>query len=181
MEVELRAKIKDPKKIKLRLKKLGAKFIGKRKLKDYYFGEISLYKKLGHSFWLRVRIEGNRARLAYKGSTGKDGVYEEYEQEISDYEGIIRILTKSGFDNPITVEKIRTSYVLDDVNIEIDDFTKEGSFIEAEIISSKSHKKEKLYEIFKQLRIPKKDIFEKGLITLFLKKKKPSFAKWVKN
>jgi adenylate cyclase class 2 len=180
MEAELRAKIKDPRAIELRLKKLGAKFLKKRSLTDYYFGSLGLYEKLNHSFWLRVRIEGKRTVLAYKGSTGKDGVYEEYEQEVQNPKVIIKILQKAGFDNPITVSKKRTSYKLGDINIEIDKFENEGSYIELEI-NSKNHDKSPLYELFDKLGIPKKDIFEIGYITRFLKKKKTPYTKWIKN
>ncbi len=181
MEVELRAKIKSPKNIVSRLKKLGAVEFGEKKLVDYYFGNIDLYKKAGHSFWIRLRVkDGGKVELAYKGSTGKDGVYEEYEQQLQDLNTAVAIFTKMGLTNEITVKKTRKSFKLGDISIEIDDFEDSGVFIEAETISL-SGDKSKLYELFEKLNVPKQDIFEKGYITLMLEEKKSPFTKWIKN
>jgi len=180
MEVELRARINDSKNIISKLVSLGATKHGTKKIVDYYFGDIGLYSKIGHSFWIRLRVRGKKIELAYKGSTGKDGVYEEYEQELQDLDIAISIFTKMGLTNEITIEKERTSFRLNDISIEIDDFGEKGVFIEAETISENDDKS-KLYELFKKLGISRKDIFEKGYITLMLEEKNSLFSKWIKN
>ncbi len=181
MEIEIRAKLKNPKKITEKLISLGAVKHGEKKLCDYYFGDIGLYEKINHSFWIRLRVkENNKIELAYKGSTDIDGVYDEYEQDLQDLDTAIAIFTKMGLTNEITVNKHRTSYKLGNISIEIDDFADWGTYIEAEIISENSDKKD-LFEFFDSLGIPKEDIFEKGYITLMLEEKKSPFMKWIKN
>lgn len=181
MEIEIRAKLKDPKKIIEKLVSLGVVKLGEKKLCDYYFGDICLYEKIGHSFWIRLRVkENDKIELAYKGSTGIDGVYDEYEQDLQDLNTSIAILTKMGLTNEITVKKNRTSYKLGNISIEIDDFADWGTYIEAEIIGDNPNKKE-LFDFFDSVGIPKEDIFEKGYITLMLEEKKSPFMKWIKN
>lgn len=180
MELELRARITNPEEIAKKLKELGAEKSGETELTDYYFGELGLYKKLGYSFWIRIRVESDKLELAYKGSTGKDGVYEEYEQELQDLDTAVAIFTKMGLENEITLHKKRSSYRIGYISVEIDDLGKNGLFIEAEKISKDDDKSE-LFELFNSLGIPKTDIFEKGLITLLLEEKRSPFAEWIKN
>jgi len=180
MEVELRARVKDLEEIISKLKELGAVESGEKELTDYYFGDIGLYEKIGHSFWIRLRVKNGKVELAYKGSTGKNGVYEEYEQELQDLDTAISIFNRMGLTNEITAKKKRKSFKLGDISIEIDEFGDWGTFIEAETISE-SDDKSKLHEVFEKLGISKEDIFEKGYITLMLEEKKSPFTKWIKN
>lgn len=181
MEIEIRAKLIEPKKIIEKLISLGAVKHSEKKLCDYYFGDIGLYEKIGHSFWIRLRVKGtDKIELAYKGSTGIDGVYDEFEQDLQNLDTAISIFTKMGLTNEITVDKNRTSYKLGNISIEIDEFANWGTFIEAEIIGDNPDKKE-LFNFFETLGIPEEDIFEKGYITLMLEEKKSPFTKWIKN
>lgn len=180
MELELRARIRNLEEISQKLKELGAKKSGEAELTDYYFGEIAMYQKLGYSFWIRLRVEDDKLELAYKGSTGRDGIYEEYEQELQDLDTAITILTKMGLVNEITVRKKRTSYKMGDISVEIDDLGEKGLFIEAEKISEEDDKSQ-LFKLFNSLGIPETDVFEKGLITLLLEEKGSPFADWIKN
>lgn len=180
MEVELRAKVKNSKDIEKKLQTLGAIRVGESEISDYYFGSIDLYENIGHSFWIRIRKKGEKLQLAYKGSTGVDGVYEEYEQNLQDLDTALNIFTKMGLSNEITVHKKRISYKYKDISLEIDIFKDWGTFIEAEIISDKSGKTE-LFDLFEELGIEKKNIFEKGYITLKLQEQKSPFTKWIKN
>ena len=180
MELELRAKITSLEEIIKKLEELGAKKLGETELTDYYFGELALYQKLGYSFWIRIRVEGDKIGLAYKGSTGRDGVYDELEQELQDLDTSIAILTKMGLENEITVHKKRTSYKIGDISIEIDDLGEKGKFIEAERVSEDGDKS-RLFELFKSVGIPESDTFERGLITLLLEEKGSPFADWIKN
>lgn len=180
MEVELRAKIKNINNLKNKLREMGAIKTGEKLLSDYYFGDIGLYKKIGHSFWIRIRDKGDKIELAYKGSTGKDGVYEEYEQNLQDLNTTIKMLSNMGLDNEITVHKKRESFKLGNISIEIDVFEGWGTYIEAEIINNTGDKKD-LFELFRKLEISKEDIFEKGYITLMLEEKNSKYTEWIKN
>lgn len=180
MELELRARITNPAEIAKKLEELGAKKSTEIELTDYYFGELALYQKLGYSFWIRIRVEGDKLELAYKGSTGRDGVYEEYEQELQDLDTAIAIFTKMGLKNEITIHKKRTSYEIGDISVEIDDLGDKGVFIEAERISE-GNDKSQLFDLFESIGVPENDIFEKGLITLLLEERGSPFADWIKN
>jgi adenylate cyclase class IV len=70
MEIEIRAKIKDIKNVEQCLVGLGAKLVKQKKQNDKYFGEINLFKKLGYSFLMRVRNEGDR-KFNLQGRGGK--------------------------------------------------------------------------------------------------------------
>ncbi len=178
-EVELRAKI-NKQVIEDQLKDLGAEFVSSEQITDYYFGDLLLYEKIGHSFWMRVRERGGTVELAYKGSTGIDGVYEEYEQEVQDVETAIHMLTKMGLENPVTISKQRDKYTLGGVTILLDAITGKGDFLELEVISD-SEDKTALYEMMEKLSIPAEDIFEKGYITLFLQEEGSPFSEWIVN
>jgi adenylate cyclase class 2 len=180
MEVELRAKISDKKQLKQKLSKMGLKLLSSKTIHDYYFGDLGLYKKINYSFFLRVRKQGSKIQIAYKGATGKDGIYEDIDQEVQSLETTLEIFTKMGLDLVISIEKNRESYKHKDINIEIDTFEGRGSFLELEIITEDTDKS-KLFEFMRQLGISKSDIFEKGYITQFLLEKNSPYTKWIKN
>ncbi|KKQ73677.1 MAG: Adenylyl cyclase CyaB [Candidatus Woesebacteria bacterium GW2011_GWB1_38_5b] len=180
MEVELRAKIKDINKVKSRLKEIGAQSVKSKDLTDYYFGDISLYEKIGHSFWIRVRVEDDKIELAYKGPTETDGVYEEHEQVLQNLDTALNIFKKMGLENPITIKKHRETYKMGEISVIIDSIEGKGDFLELELISENADKT-KLFELMKQLEINESDIFEKGFITLFLQEQNSPFSKWVVN
>lgn len=180
MEVEIRAKINNKGIIESKLKELGAELKGTKELKDYYFGDLKLYEKIGHSFWIRLRVKGNKITLAYKGPTETDGIYEEYEQEMQDEKTALQIISKIGLDNPITINKTRTSYQLANINIEIDDIEGKGTYLELETISEDVDKT-LLREFLDKLGIPPENRFEKGFITIFLQETNSPFSKWIKN
>gem|GEM_PF-2286421 len=180
MEIELRAKIDNVNDIHKLLLQQGAIEHGVSKVKDYYFGYIPLYRKLGHSFWIRVRKKGDSVYLAYKGSTGKDGVYEEYETECDNLKNALSICRSMGLEEVISVEKVRRSYSLGEVNAEIDDFGKTGKFLELEVIGEEINK-DVLFRLFMELGVSKDSVFEKGYITLFLQEKNSPYTKWIKN
>ncbi len=180
MEIELRAKIFNLKFLKERLKQINASFLKSVRITDYYFGDLGLYEKIGHSFWIRVRAKDGKVEIAYKGPTKHDGIYEEYEQSTQDLKTTLKIFEKIGLDNPITIKKKREKYVLGDINIEIDEIENYGTFLELEKISNNKSKKD-LFDLMNRLGIHKDQIFEKGYITLILKESNSPFSKWVVN
>lgn len=181
MEVELRAKINNLEEIKKKLNNLGAVFISQKKLTDYYFGELSLYKKLGRSFWIRIRVKDDKKiELAYKGPSENDGIYEEYEQYVQDLETMLNILSRSGLENVITVSKKRSSFKLENINVELDEIEGKGTYIELEQLKDDTNRTE-LYELMVKLNVPKESIFEKGYITNFLREQKSPYSVWIVN
>jgi len=182
MEIELRVKIKNPEKIKKKLKEMGVRYLGTKIEKDQYFSSQELCKKLGYSFLLRIRKRGKEKILTVKAAKRKlDGVWEEVETKIKEPRVFIEMFSLIGLERVINIEKKRESFQLDKIRINLDKFKKWGNFIEAEIISRDKKDKKKLFSLFEKLGIKRENIIEKGYITIFLKKIKSPFAKFVKN
>jgi adenylate cyclase class 2 len=182
MEIELRAKIKNPEKIKKKLREMGAKYLGVKMEKDQYFSSQELCKKLGYSFLARIRKRGKENILTVKTAKIKlDGVWEEVETKIKKPEVFIKMFSLMGLERVINVEKKRETFQLGKIKINLDKFKKWGSFLEGEIISNDARDKKELLSLFKKLGIEKKKIIEKGYISVFLKKIKSPFAKFIKN
>lgn len=182
MEIEIRAKISNPRLIKEKLKKMGAKFLGEKEEKDIYFSSIELCKKLGYSFVVRIRKRERNFILTAKSAKKKiDGVWEEYEVPIKEPKIYINMFKLMGLEKVITVSKKRATFKLNGFTINIDKFKKWGNFIEIECISSRPKDKKKLFDLAKKLGIERKNIFEKGYISFFLEKLNSSFRKYIKN
>ncbi len=184
MEVEIRAQIKNRGNVEGKLKKLGAKLIKKTRQIDKYFGEINLYRKIGYSFLMRVRDEGNKKFLAYKGAKlKKDGVWEEYEFEIDDVGKAIKMLKGMGMEEIIVVKKHRKEYALNGFTFCLDNIRGLGSFIEIEYSGDKnfSKKKNKETDLIKRLGIKKNQILDKGYVTMLLSRNKSPYSKYIVN
>ena len=181
MEIEIRAKIKNPEMIRDRLFELGAKKISEKIENDKYFSAIELCKKLGYSFILRIRKKGEEYILTAKTAKKKlDGVWEECETQIKEPNAYFEMFKMIGLEKVIYVEKKREEFKLNGLTINIDKFKKWGTFIEIELISEKIERN-KLFDLMNELGIDKKDIMEKGYISSFLKEINSPFAKYIKN
>ncbi len=182
MEIELRFKVKNLKLIENKLINLKAKFIKNKKQIDKYFGEINLYKKINYSFLLRIRQEGDKVFLTYKGDNFKKaGVWQEYDFLIKDSKKAELMIKDMGFDEVITVNKIRKEYSLNSLNICLDEIEGLGQFIEIEYLSESSNSKKKHFDLIKRLGIEKNEIIHKGYVTMLLEKDKSKFAKYIIN
>jgi predicted adenylyl cyclase CyaB len=181
MEVEVRAKLNSMKKMIEKIESLWIKLISKKNLEDSYWWDIGLYKKLGHSFWIRIRDKGNNdIEMAYKWPTEIDGVYDEHEFNISDKKEALLLCKKMWLSNPVVIKKIRLTYKYQDITICLDSIEDKWDFIELEIISNSSDKS-KLYSFMKKLWISKDQIFDIGFITLFLSESDSVFKERIKN
>ncbi len=182
MEIEIRAKINNPKKLRERLKELRAKRVGEKIENDQYFSSIELCKKLGYSFVVRIRERGGKHILTVKSAKRKiDGVWEEYEVLIKEPKTYLAMCKLIGLEKVIAVKKKRAIFKLDGFTVNIDEFRKWGSFIEIELISPRYKSKKRLFDLAGKLGIAKKDIFEKGYISSLLKKLNSPFVKYIKN
>ena len=182
MEIEIRAKINSLTSIENKLNLLKARFIKKVKQVDKYYGEISLYKKLNHSFLIRIRKEGNKNILNYKGAKRKkDGIWEEHETEINNPKEAELILKNIGFEKVIEVYKNRLEYKLNNLNICLDKIKGLGNFIEIEEINKNAISKKNIIKLMKDLGISKNEIINQGYVTLLLRKNKNKFSKYIIN
>jgi len=182
MEIEIRAEINNIADIEKKLIGLGAKLVKRKKQVDKYFGEINLFKKIGYSFMMRVRNEGDKNYLTYKGAASKkDGVWEEYEFEIVNGDVAQKMLTAMGLEEIIQVRKNRIEYKLDNLSICLDNIAELGNFIEIESQDDNDVDKAELKKIMEKLNINENKIINKGYITLLLIKNKSPFSEYIVN
>lgn len=181
MEIEIRARVKNLDLLEKRLVSLGGILEKTVVQKDIYFGEINLYKKIGYSFLLRVRAEGKKVFLTYKGAKKKkDGAWEEYEYEIKNFDRAVEMLRAMGLDKVIEVKKTRKQYSLDGISICLDSIVSFGDFVEIEYLGDDCDKS-RLKDLMNSLGISDKDIIHKGYISLMLAEKKSPYSKYIKN
>ncbi len=180
MEQEIRIKIADIDSVKNLLESKGAELLSFKEQEDMYFGNKDIYKKLGRSFMLRIRNSGGEYELAFKGATGKDGIYEEHQIKVNkDYADELKIIIeRSGFEHIITVNKKRHSYRYMKAEIELDQIDGLGDFVEIEIISDEA-KDEELKSITADLGFDKNEIIRKGYVTMLLAKNNSPYSKYI--
>jgi len=182
MEIEIRAKIDNIENIEQDIIKLGAKLSKQKKQIDKYFGEINLFKKLGYSFLMRVRNEGDKKILTYKGAESKkDGVWEEYEFNIDSEVTAEAMLKAMGLEKIIEVKKNRIEYKLDNLTICLDAIDGLGYFIEIESQDNNDINKDKLKKIMEKLDIKENQIIHKGYVTMLLIKNDSPYSKYIVN
>jgi len=182
MEIEIRAKIKNIKTAERCIVGLGAKLVKQKRQIDKYFGEINLFKKLGYSFLMRVRNEGDKKFLTYKGAESKiDGVWEEYEFNIDNEIMAEAMLKAMGLEKIIEVKKNRVEYKLDDLTICLDTIEGLGCFIEIESQNDNDIDKDKLKKIMDKLNIKENQIAHKGYVTMLLIKNDSPYSKYIVN
>lgn len=182
MEIEIRAKINNINDVEQNIIKLGARLLKETTQVDEYFGEINLYQKVGYSFLMRVRNEGDKKFMTYKGAESKkDGVWEEYEFEIDDAKKTVEMFKAMGLEKVITVKKYRKEYVLDGLTICLDVIDDLGNFIEIESLDDRNINKNSLKSLMRKLGIKEDQIIHKGYVTMLLIKNNSPYSKYIVN
>jgi len=177
MEVEVRAKVKDPASLKRKLKRLGAKFGRDLAQKDWLFYSqeaIRTKKQRPGNFLIRIRSQNSKYFLALKGLTNRKGVWEEYEMAIDDPKQARKMVERMGLNLVLVFEKKRTPGKLGKIVFCLDQVKHLGSYLEMEIITTKERGKaaqQKIKEIFQKLGIDKKDTVRLGYPQIILAKK----------
>lgn len=163
IETELKARLTNRQNTEEKLKQLGAKYIGKKHQIDYYFSPP--HKSLvGKGLYFRVRYDAlsDKSRLEYHKSLGKL-TGEEYEVEISDHKMMLHILKLLEFKPEVIIDKIRDTYELQNIHIELDAVKRLGNFIEIEILNhNRKDAKKIILETAEILGISKKDFVIKS-------------------
>lgn len=180
-EIEVKAKLDSLSQVEKKLSSLGAELTSEKEQIDTYFGELSLYKKLGYSFMTRVREAGDKITLNFKSSKEKkSGICEESEIEISDAEIAREMMSAMGLDQFLVVNKQRKRYQLDDMEICLDKVKNLGDFIEVERMSNGNSDKvqEELVNFIGRLGISPEEIIKNSYIYLILKNKKSPYFKY---
>jgi len=119
IELELRFLDIDVVEITNKLEMLGAKKVGDWLQERFVFQFKD--KKKGEQRWIRVRTNGEKTTIAYKHILKNtiDGT-EEVEFEVSDMNAAMEFLEKCGFLKEGPQQNKRITYLLDDVEIDID-------------------------------------------------------------
>ncbi len=169
MEVEIKARIRNPDEIRRILKDMGAKYEGEVHQKDIYFNHPCRdFASTDEA--LRVRISGD-VRITYKGPKvdSETKTREEIELEVESAEKAMDMMKRLGFIEAGTVEKMRETYSLNDVEITIDNVVGLGYFIELEIQGENNDKnRERLFSLGKDLGL--NDYIRESYLELILKK-----------
>jgi len=139
-EIEIKILNIDPKKFKINLKKLGGKMINKPTLLRELYFESPSEKRVYSSF--RLRSEGQRSFLTLK--MKKDDrqfeIRDEYEVEVSDFNTARKILELAGFNVFRQREKMRESYKVGTIRIEVDTYPEIKPYAEIESTNKKDIK-----------------------------------------
>jgi len=155
MEIEIKAKIKDFKPIKNKLKKIGAKRVGlKYQIDTYYLPYARKFSRAGRRV-LRTRYDklSGKARLEshyyFNQTTGL-----EHEVEVSDIKTLEKILSDLKCKKMAVVEKKREAYHCQNMEIVLDEVKGLGKFMEVEIIGIDSGKnKKKIKDFYKKIGV----------------------------
>lgn len=129
-EVEIKILDIDRGEVETRLVSLGARKTFEGRMQAiYYDNESNLIRR--QRGVLRLRKEGDRAVLAFKSHVESEAakVREEREVGVSSFEEMNAILRASGFRPWLRMEKDRTTYELEGVHFEIDNYHGEHEFI----------------------------------------------------
>jgi adenylate cyclase class 2 len=138
MEREVKLRIEDYNSLVRGLKRLGAELESRREQVDHYLDfQDNRLKNSGNS--LRIRQEGNKCYITFKGKLLNDEIKsrEELETNVGDCKVMLEILNRLGITNKIIVKKERESYVLNEIIIEVDKVEGLGNFIEIEIVDQR--------------------------------------------
>ncbi|MDI9644180.1 MAG: class IV adenylate cyclase [Candidatus Verstraetearchaeota archaeon] len=133
VEFEVKAPLRDADEFERRLIKVGGEFVREGRQLDHY---------LLHPCWdlrsrdeaLRVRIEGDRCTVAYKGMRVGVGlkVREELEFSVSDAGSALELFSRLGFSVGVKVSKMRREYRLLGAAVTVDRVDGLGDFVEIE-------------------------------------------------
>lgn len=152
LEVESKYWSPGNEKIKKSLAKLGAKEISSGPMEDVYFSHPSRdFGKTDEALRLRKKSDG--AELTYKGpriqSEGSKA-REELTLKTDNPLAIQRIIERLGFKEVHVVKKLRTSYILDKLRIDVDLVDDLGEFVELEILTESPDRTKTLLETAKK-------------------------------
>ena len=104
---------------KEKLNKLGAKYVGRFEQKRYTYNIVPQTKDK----WIRLRTDGVKTTLCFK-SILNDGIggTNEIEFEVPNFEQTHEFLLSIGIPHKQYQENVRTQYILDGIEIDIDEW-----------------------------------------------------------
>ncbi|MEK6935118.1 MAG: class IV adenylate cyclase [Nanoarchaeota archaeon] len=167
VEVEIRFRTFE--KIEDTLNEIGAKLISEDNESDVYF---KFKEDRDRRFIIRIRNINDKTILTFKGSSllEKDSAWLEWENEIADSEVLKKLLLSNGFVELVTIKKNRKKFIFQDFEINYDEVENLGSFVEIELQGDDpAQLRDRVMDFaIDKLKIPKKDLIEKGYVKLML-------------
>jgi adenylate cyclase class 2 len=177
IEVEVKARVDDPKLLERSVIGLGATPIGIETQTDTYFNAFDRdFGKTDEA--LRIRVQDGISFLTYKGPKLDkiSKTRKELEVKIIDPKNMGQILTSLGFLPVMTVTKKRKNFRIGDFFIALDEVRDLGNFIEIEIsMNDAKNSDEKVQSIFKfmeKLGISRESTIRKSYLEMILEKNK---------
>jgi len=150
MQIEFEVKVLDidSDAVVVKLKALGAEFVGNKDSRRYVYD----FTPVNPNSWIRLREMGGELTLTIKEieHDGIDGT-KELEVIVSDFDSMHAILEKLGYSPRAYQENKRESWILDGVQIEIDTWPMINSYLEIE-----GENKESVEEVLKKLDLEDK-------------------------
>ena len=146
IEVELRALVNDHKDFQEKLKQKGAEHKNSSYLKDVYFcdkkatsvADVEMDKVGSYSLRLRIARKGDTETISLNTKTitteGDHNAWEEHEVKIDNFREAALILSTTEFKPFFELEKHRHTYLLNDMEILVEEITDFGGAIEVEIM-----------------------------------------------
>lgn len=134
LEIEVKCPVEDIGQVEERLITRGARFEGEVSQEDRYLGH-PCRDFASTDEGLRLRREGDRVVLYYKGPKldKLTKTREELSTPVPDPRSMDLILQRLGFKPVATVEKVRRSYRLGQVEVSLDMVSGLGGFVELEV------------------------------------------------
>ncbi len=173
IEVEVKARVYDPRLMERSIIALGALPIGiEAQVDTYYSAPYRDFAKTDEA--LRIRVQDNKCFLTYKGAR-MDSISKtrkEYEVEVNDADNMGNILSSLNFTPVATIVKKRKKYMLGEFIISLDEVRNLGDFMEVEVSirDSTSHedKVESIFRLFEKLGISRDDSIRKSYLEMIL-------------
>lgn len=160
IEIEIKLPLQNPDEVKDFLNK-NAKLVSENIYqKDSYYVPIHRdFLAVKYPFeWLRLRKSPNGMFITYKHffpeNVKKTDYCDEFETKIDNFEAMEKMFKSLDFKDAVVVEKSRTSWMFEEVEIVIDDVTDLGFYIELEAKGSFDDPKDGknyLYDVLKKL------------------------------
>ncbi|MFA6098677.1 MAG: class IV adenylate cyclase [Patescibacteria group bacterium] len=174
MEIEIKAKAKDFKLIRRRLKILGAKKIKKLHQIDFYYSlyKRPLNKKTGSIVRVRHNVEEKMVTLEYD-TAFNDVAAEEIELTVNSLPVTLKLLEKMKAIKEVVVDKQREYYKKDDLEIVLDKVKGLGNYMEVEIQGRNTEaNRQRIVDFYKRIGIGTKDFILGPRYNSMLMKKK---------
>lgn len=153
LEIEIKSWCTDHEDVKSRLESEGACFSGTQDEVDIYFNHPERNFAVTDEA-LRIRSVNGNCRLTYKGPkvSKLTKARIEHETGVDSFEALKNIILSLGFTVSGSVEKRRSIYILNDVEICLDSVEGLGNFVEIEKKGMAGHGiEEELFEIAARL------------------------------